>query len=371
MTIRINRRSLLKGSAAAAMMIAAPRLSFGQSRPQLAQGVMAGDVSADRAMIWSRADRPARMIVEYSTTESFAEIRRVSAGLALPESDFTSRIELAGLPAGQDIFYRVSYLDLGDLKSLSVPAAGRFRTAPAAKRDLTIVWSGDTAGQGWGIDRDWGGMTMYETMRRAQPDLFIHSGDTIYADNPLRTEIALPGGKVWKNVVTEEKSKVAETIAEFRGNYRYNLLDDNVRRFNAEVAQVWQWDDHEVTNNWSASKDLSADARYTEKRVGLLIARATKAFLEYAPLRPSSSEAERVYRYIPYGPSLEIFVIDMRSYRGPNSHNRQSAESEETAFLGAAQVEWLVAGLKASRATWKLVAADMPLGLVVGDGKDA
>ena len=45
----------------------------------------------------------------------------------------------------------------------------------------------------------------------------------------------MPDGDVWKNVVTEEKSKVAETLAEFRGNYNYNLLDPNVRAFNAEV----------------------------------------------------------------------------------------------------------------------------------------
>ncbi len=380
---RIGRRKLLKGSllAASALAIGAPRLVFGQAgpaavqpeaaRPKMAQGVMAGDVSGDRAMIWSRADRPARMIVEYSTTESFAERMRAPAALALPENDFTSRVELSGLAPGQDVFFRVAYLDLADLKTLSAPAAGRFRTAPAQKRPIKIAWSGDTAGQGWGINPEWGGMRMYETMRRVQPDLFIHSGDTIYADNALKPEVPLPNGQLWRNIVTEEKSKVAETLKEFRGNYLYNLLDGNVRRFNAEIAQIWQWDDHEVTNNWSPSKDLSADARYAEKRVGLLIARATKAFLEYAPLRPSSSEAERVYRHIAYGPSLDIFVVDMRSYRGPNSHNRQNAESDETAFLGAAQTQWLIAGLKASQATWKLVAADMPLGLLVGDGKDA
>jgi alkaline phosphatase D len=27
------------------------------------------------------------------------------------------------------------------------------------------------------------------------------------------------------------------------------------------VPQIWQWDDHEVANNWSDSKDLSADSR--------------------------------------------------------------------------------------------------------------
>ena len=36
--------------------------------------------------------------------------------------------------------------------------------------------------------------------------------------------------------------------------------------------------------------------------------------------------------------------------------------------MGPAQVEWLKAGLAASRATWKVIAADMPLGLIVGDG---
>jgi phosphodiesterase/alkaline phosphatase D-like protein len=94
---------------------------------------------------------------------------------------------------------------------------------------------------------------------------------------------------------------------------------------NAEVPQIWQWDDHEVVNNWSASKDLSADARYTEKNVPLLIARGSRAFLEYAPMRYAGvEESERVYRHIPYGQLLDVFVIDMRSYRAANSFNQQT-----------------------------------------------
>ena len=52
----------------------------------------------------------------------------------------------------------------------------------------------------------------------------------------------------------------------------------------------------------------------------------------------------------------------MRSYRNPNGDNR---ETIATAFLGTAQLAWLKQALKSSRATWKIVAADMPLGLVV------
>ena len=101
----------------------------------------------------------------------------------------------------------------------------------------------------------------------------------------------------------------------------------------------------------------------------LLIARGAKAFLEYAPMRPFDvRESQRVYRSYSYGPLLELFVIDMRSYRGPNTNNLQLTPSDETAFLGREQLEWLKAGLKNSRAVWKVVAADMPLGVNVGDG---
>jgi alkaline phosphatase D len=166
-------------------------------------------------------------------------------------------------------------------------------------------------------------------------------------------------------------SKVAETLDEFRGRYRYNLMDANVRRMAAEIPQIWQWDDHEVCNNWSDSKSLQADARYTEKNIPLLVARASQAFLEYAPLRLHDvEESERVYRHLPQGPLLDVFVLDMRSYRGPNSSNLQTEENKESAFLGRPQVDWLLQGLKQSKAVWKVIAADMPIGLQVPDGKD-
>ena len=375
---RFGRRRFLTGTAALGGLAAGgPRLAWAQApaivtsdnmRPQAQFGVMAGDVSTDSAMIWSRADRPSRMIVEYASSESFADMRRIVGPHALDTSDFTARMMLRDLMPGQDVFYRVLFQDLGDLKTMSVPVAGRFRTAPGSPRDITVAWSGDTVGQGWGINPEWGGMRIYETMRGARPELLIHCGDTIYADGPLKAEVKLADGTIWKNIVTPEKSKVAETLDEFRGNHRYNLIDENVRRFHAEVPQVWQWDDHEVTNNWSDSKDLSGDPRYTEKRVPLLVARAKRAFLEYAPLRLSPEETERVYRHIPYGPLLDIFVIDMRSYRGPNSHNRQAELNDESVYLGQPQIQWLKEGLLRSRATWKVIASDMPIGLLVGDG---
>jgi alkaline phosphatase D len=344
-------------------LFAAPALAQ-SGRPQTAQGVQIGDVTAGRAILWSRSDRPARMIVEYSTTESFRDLRTITGPHAIEATDFTARVDLTGLPPDQQIFYRVLFRSLIDGKTLSAPAAGHFRTAPETARNIRFLWSGDTVGQGWGINPDRGGMRIYETMRQRQPNFFIHSGDTIYADQPVPAEVKLPDGSIWRNLTTEAKSKPAETLDEFRGAYLYNFLDENVRRFNAEVPQIWQWDDHEVMNNWSPGKDLGG------KSIHLLAARAIRAFLEYSPLRHSPDETERIYRKISYGPLLDVFVIDMRSYRGPNTYNRQEQESEETRYLGKPQLEWLIEGLAGSRATWKVIASDMPLSLIVGDGKD-
>ena len=140
---------------------------------------------------------------------------------------------LENLPAGQDIFYRVRFRDLAHTGIESEPVVGRFRTAPADRRDVSFVWGGDVAGQGWGINPDDGGMLTFATMRKHRPDFLLHSGDTVYADGPIKSEVTLPDGKVWKNVTIPEKAKVAETLDEFRAAHKYNFMDEHLRAYNA------------------------------------------------------------------------------------------------------------------------------------------
>jgi alkaline phosphatase D len=368
----VKRRHFLATGLAAGGTLAVPAWLRGPvsaqtsdaSRPAVPWGVQSGDVTASTAVIWSATDRPARMVVEYATDDRFHGARRRVGPAALPETGFAAKVVLTDLPPGREIFYRVVFRDLGDLRTLSAPASGRLRTAPAEARDVSFVWSGDTAGQGWGISPEWGGMRIYETMRRLTPDFFVHSGDMIYADNPIKAEVELPGGGVWKNVVTPQKAKVAESLDEFRGNYTYNLMDEHVRRFGAEVAQYVQWDDHEVTNNWFHERVLE-DERYVVKSCALLAARAKRAMFEFTPIAVDPHDRERVYRAVRRGPLLDLFMLDMRSYRGPNTENRQSTLTDEARILGAAQSQWLKRELLASRAVWKVIAADMPLGLIV------
>ena len=349
-------------------------------RPQALQGLQFGDPSDGAVVVWSRSDRPGRLLVEWSYDEQFQRSQRIIGPHALDVTDFTVRHDLTGLEPGRDVFVRVTFQELDNERAVSEPVTGRFIVPPAplldgrtrarARGDIRFLWSGDTAGQGFGINRDFGGMKIYEAMRQRRPLFFIHSGDTIYADSPIPSSLTVEDGKTWTNIVTPEVSKMAETLDEFRGRYKYNLLDENVRRFNAEVPQIWQWDDHDVMNNWSDSKDLSADTRYTEKSVPLLVARGGRAFREYAPMRPfDARESQRVYRRFGYGSLLDVFVIDMRSYRGPNTANLQTTQNAETTFLGREQLDWLKTGLERSRAVWKVVASDMPLGINVDDGK--
>jgi alkaline phosphatase D len=333
-------------------------------RPAVPYGVQSGDVTHHSAVVWSATDRPARLLVEYATSDRFTDANRIAGGVALSETGYMARAVLTDLPAGEEVFYRVTFQDLQDLTTLSEPATGVFKTAPADLRDVTFVWSADTVGQGWGINPDWGGLRLYDVMRRTQPDFFVHSGDLIYADNPLAAEVALPDGGVWKNLVTEAKSKVAETLAEFRGNYTYNLLDEQVRAFNAEIPQYVQWDDHEVRDNWFHELVLNDD-RYTVKHVALLAARAKRAMFECTPIGQHPVESQRVYRAFHRGPLLDLFMLDLREYRGPNSDNLQTELSDESRILGRQQLHWLKEQLLGSKATWKVLAADMPIGLIV------
>src|SRR6266511_440866 len=141
-SLQISRRAftaeVLRASAAALAAPAIARTAFSApavapNRPEITHGVASGDVSFDRAVIWSRASRESRMIVEWATTESFQNARRMAGPTANEESDFTAKLEFENLPPGERIFYRVQF---EDGRALSEPMIGQFITAPRDERDV-------------------------------------------------------------------------------------------------------------------------------------------------------------------------------------------------------------------------------------------
>ena len=361
----LSRRHFLTGAAATGAALTFPSLPGAavvrRDRPLLPSGIASGDVTTSSAVLWSRTDRPARMVVELTSRGDLRHAIRLRGPVTGPDADFTARLPLRGLRAGQRYDYRIGFET--ERGRVGETAEGYFRT-PGRQRPVTFVWTGDTAGQGWGIDTSRGGMATYRTMHRTDPDFFLHSGDNVYADGALSPEVPLPNGGVWRNLVTEEVSKVAETLHEYRGRYRYNLIDEHVRAMYAEVPLVVQWDDHETTNNWYPGEILT-DPRYTEKRVDVLAARARQAFREYLPMSQPGGR-DRIYRKVSYGPLLDVFCLDMRTFREKNP----APDAAATPILGAEQASWLVREVDRSRATWKVIASDMPIGLLVPDGAE-
>ena len=366
--LSMSRRTLLGSALIGAGTLALARPASAalvrSGRPRLTHGVQSGDIGTSSATVWTRADGPSQMLVEVSTRPDFRDARRIPGAMLTSRSDFTGKTVLPALPDGADIYYRVSAVDRGDSTLTSEALTGHLRTVPRRARDVSFLWSGDLAGQGYGIDESRGGFRIFSPMAALDPDFFVHNGDNVYADDPIEATITGPDGAVFHNVVTAEKSKVAETLDEFRGQYKYNLLDDKLRAFYAQVAQIQQWDDHETHNNWYPGEILD-DPLYSERRVDVLKLRSRQAWHEYMPIAPRYDAEERIYRVLHHGPLLDVFVLDMRWYRDANSPDKQAFN--DGGILGNEQARWLKRELAASKATWKVISNDMPLGIVVTD----
>lgn len=339
--------------------------------PKQPYGIMSGEVTHKSAVIWGRSDVDARMLVEWDTDASFKNPRRVQGPKSTAASDWTARCILRDLPPASEIFYRVTFENTG---GLSQPILGHLKTPDDGSSDVFFAWSGDTAGQGFGINPDWGGMKIYSAIETLSPEFFVHSGDMIYADNPIPAELKLNDSSLWKNITTEAKSKPASSLDDFRGNYQYNLMDQNVLAFHRQVPIIASWDDHETTNNWYPQQSLKSRKdrdHYDALEFGSQLAsRASQAFFEYNPLLPQPAGDRRVYRKFSRGPLLDLFVLDLRSYRGPNSSNRQSQLNAQSTILGPEQLAWLKNSLQTSTALWKVICSDMPLAIAVGDSME-
>jgi alkaline phosphatase D len=393
-----SRRTLLKGAAAFSALattsfsvpaaFAAPQSGAGSlisRRLTLPSGVSTGDVSTNSAVLWSRASGQGRLHAILRAADQqgsplkgrFARTVKLSGSQAHAGTDFTAKINARGLPAGTRFEMELFFEDESGRRGesgrgsfITAPAQGKGRKKESAAQ--SFVWTADTAGQGYGINEEIGGMRGYAAMAATKPDFFIHSGDTIYADGPMSAEMREPDGNIWHNVMTEEVSKVAETLNEYRGRHRYNMMDVNLRAMYAQVPVIAQWDDHETMNNWYPG-EIIEDPRYTVREVDTLAARGRQAWQEYMPiadaraLRPGTGfEAARIYRQIKRGPHLDVFALDMRSYKGKNTAGLEAAE---TALLGEEQLDWLISSLRTSDATWKVIGNDLPLGLIVPDGQ--
>ncbi|MDJ0620466.1 MAG: alkaline phosphatase D family protein [Calothrix sp. MO_192.B10] len=381
MSYRISRRSFLALSAASAGAVAGSQwldLDLVQANDSLSSGypVQVGDVTSNRAIIWTRSDRKSNLIVQVSTSHRFRprRTRTIAGGDLSAVTDFTSQVDVKGLQPGRTYYYRVGYTD-GGLYNAKFSGKGRFQTAqaPFQSRTVRFAWVADLAGQGWGRNPELkiksfdgeiiqGGYVVFDVIRKFKPDFAVFQGDMIYADNPIPATKEIPseiGGGMWTNV---PKDFVAITLDEFRANWKYNLGDEKFQRFLAETPIYVEWDDHEVTNNWYPGEILPSGDPYNGISVDILAERAAQALFEYNPIR-----GEELFRSFRHGKHLEIFLLDERSFRGPNPQNSDRNGIE---MLGQKQFQWLKQALRKSQATWKVIATHDPFTIVTGGETD-
>jgi alkaline phosphatase D len=320
----------------------------------LPQGIAVGEVTAHSALLWVRTNGPAMVQIEWAPPavwEKTAKTATVVAPLSKTEplttraeADYTLSIPLEGLTPGASYRYHILVGQVGEGKNLrkgTLAAKGEFTTLPDRNTSaaVTLAWSGDLGGQER-CRQGFGGYPIFDVMRMQHLDFFLFLGDTIYSDNVCPSPPNEPGADF-----------TATTLEQYRARHRYQRGALFLRRLLETVPVYVVWDDHEVRNNFAGP----FDERMPSGR---------QALREYWPIAAHGDDPNRLYRTVRYGADLELFILDTRQYRSRNADQDGPAKT----MLGAAQLAWLLDGLKGSTATWKVIATSVPLSIPKGGG---
>jgi alkaline phosphatase D len=304
----------------------------------LPQGVAAGDVTHESALIWTRTAGPSRVQIEWGPGAGLgtARVFRSPVVTASAQRDFTILTRLTGLEGGTLYSYRVLTGPADGREPLEERAVGQFRTAtaPDMKEPVRFVWSADLGGQQHCRTSQMG-YVIFDQLRRVAPAFALLLGDLIYGDERCSSPPHLPGSDF-----------EAESLDEFRRKHRYQHDDPALQRFLSEIPVYIIWDDHEVRNNFSGPGEP-------------LMPAGRQALLEYWPVGTSADHPHRLYRRIRRGGDLEIFILDTRQYRSQNA----TPDGKDKTMLGPQQRAWLLDGLQSTTATWKIVASSVPLSI--------
>ena len=151
-------------------------------------------------------------------------------------------------------------------------------------------------------------LRIFDAIAAQAPDLFLLLGDTCYTDE------------------ADRQSEATMMAAHLR-----NRNHDRLRALIASVPSLGIWDDHDFGPN-------DSDGRYTEAE------RSLRCFVRmWAQRSYGQPTLPGVFSRVVVGP-VELFLLDSRFYRRTHQH-----------VLGDAQLDWLMDGLRQSRAPIKLL----------------
>ena len=333
-------------------------------------GVASGDPLPDSVVLWTRLAvdptspepmPPVQVPVRWqiAADERFRKVVRSGRRTTGPDLGHSVHVDVRGLDAGHDYFYRFR---VGDY----VSPTGRTRTAPDAERRLNRLRFAVTSCQSYQA----GYYTAYDQMSRDDLAFVLFLGDYIYE---------LPGGSVRSHGIP-----ASETLDDFRRHYAAHHADSQLQAAHAAAPWVLTWDDHEVEDNYAGLhpgelgkvRDPEGASNFPAKR-----AAAYRAWWENVPVRakpPGTDGSMRIYRSFRFGDLITMPVVDDRQYRTPLATEGQGPVSppggvpllpaaldpNATILEGKEQERWLQRTLDRSDGRWNLLAQQTQMAAV-------
>jgi alkaline phosphatase D len=88
------------------------------------------------------------------------------------------------------------------------------------------------------------------------------------------------------------------------------------------------------------------------------------AFFNYSPMDRNLDDKDRIYGSFNWGPDIDLFILDARSYRTPN--DQPDPPNNNKTMLGSEQLHWLGQSLMDSTEAWKVISSDVPISVPTG-----
>ena len=240
--------------------------------------------------------------------------------------DFTRQVRLSGLKPATH-YEIVVEASTAENTAVSSSLEGRFRTAPLADDPASIVFAVSSCQEYRHQDAPEGGFKIYPAILELNPDFFVNTGDIVYYDRSAKNlELAR---WVWARMFS---------------------LPTNLA-FHRQVGSYFIKDDHDTWMNdaW-ATRDVKHMGEFT-------FAQGQATFLEQVPI---DGVTYRTYRW---GKDLQIWTVEGRDYRSPNT----DPDGPEKTIWGPEQVAWFKDTVQKSDATFRILISPTPL---VGPDRD-
>lgn len=366
----VSRRAFLAGAGATGLALASGWRTTAAASPLPSDlftlGVASGDPLPDGVILWTRlapnavngGGMPSRAVPvqwQVAADQSFRHIVRRGTHVARPALAHSVHVDVRGLDAGRDYYYRFK-------AGHDVSAVGRTKTAAAPGAAVSSLRLAVANCQ----DMQNGYWPAYVGLADEDFDLVLHLGDYIYEYDP---RAAAPADRRHHMPQTPGLDQL-RTLADYRNRHAQYKRDPALQAAHAAAPWLVTWDDHETENNYADLIDEVDDTgakRQTPAEFAAQRAAAYQAYYEHMPIRAelvAGSPNLQIYRRYSFGNLVEFNVLDTRQYRtdqqcgapddlGPAACGGLDPNGTMT---GAAQEQWLFDGLAASQARWNVLA---------------